>query len=161
MSTTWNPTPPATKMPQGARLMLHAVAPAFMVMTANALLMLGGGGADFPTFAGSPAEIPAWASATAWIVLLVMLGVARHEIQRRPDPQTFAIDALIVATMVYPFSANAFGAHWTVANTLTTLGIAAMALAAALPQSWRATLLLAAPTAWLGLSSWLAIAATA
>lgn len=161
MSTTWNPTPPATKMPQGASLMLHAAAPAFMVMTANAVLMLVGGGADFPTFAASPAEIPGWASATAWIVLLTLLGIARHEIARRADPQTFAIDALIVAAMVYPFSANAFGAHWTVANTLTTLGIAAMAIAAALPQSWRATVLLVAPAAWLGWSSWLAVAATA
>ena len=123
--------------------------------------MLVGGGADFPTFEASPAAIPGWASAPIWIVLLTMLGVARHEIARGRDPQTFAIDALIVAAMVYPFSANAFGAHWTVANTLTTLGIAAMALVAALPQSWRATALLAGPAAWLGWSSWLAIAATA
>jgi len=65
---------------------------------------------------------------------------------------------LLVAAMVYPFTARAFGAHWTAANTLTVLAIAAMAAVAIFPQSRRAAIFVTPAIAWLGWSSWLAIA---
>lgn len=155
MTSVWNPTPPTEALPQGARLALHATAPAFLVMTANAVLMAAGGGADLPVFQAGP---PAWAMAVIWISMLVVLGVARYEVARAEGAETFAVDVLLVAAMIYPFTARAFGADWTAANTLTVLAIAAMAAVAAFPQSRRGALLVAPAVAWMAWSSLLAIA---
>lgn len=155
MANVWNPSPPIETLPEGAQLALSAATPAFLVMSANAVLMLAGGGADLPVFEAGP---PAWTAAIVWIGMLTMLGVARFELSRTPDAETFAIDALLAAAMVYPFSARAFDAHWTVANTLTVLAIAAMAAVAAFPQSRRAARFVVPAIGWFGWSSWLAIA---
>lgn len=158
MTNVWNPSPSVENMPASARLAINAVAPAFAVMTINAALMLGGGGADLPVFEAGPSP---WASAIIWIVMLVMLGVARFDLSCADAAETFAIDTLLVATIIYPFSAQAFDAHWMAANTLTVLAIAAMSVVAAFPQSRRAAGFVAPAVAWLGWSSWLAIAQVA
>lgn len=161
MADVWTPTPPPQALPERARFALSAAAPAFMVMAANAVLMLAGGGADLPKFENAALSPPVWASATIWIGMLVLLGAARHEVARRPDPETFAMDALLVAAMVYPFTANAFGADWTAANTMTLLAIGAMAVVAVWPQSRRAAALVVPAMGWLGWSSWLSVAEAA
>jgi hypothetical protein len=158
MSSVWNPTPPSTALPERARLALNVAAPAFLVMTANAVLMLFGGGADLPRFENLAVAPPDWASAAAWIVVLGVLGLSRYELTRGGDPLTLATDALLLAMMIYPFSATAFGADWTAANALTLLAIAVMAMVAAYPQSRRAAGWIAPVIGWLVWSSWLAVA---
>jgi hypothetical protein len=158
MADVWTPTPSPDRLPESARRALHAAGPAFLVMAANAVLMIGGGGADLPVFEGGP---PAWVSAVVWIGMLAGLGAARFELSRADDGETFAIDALLVATMIYPFAARGFDANWTTASTLTALAIAAMAAVAAFPQSRRAAVLVAPAVGWLGWTSWLALAGMA
>lgn len=158
MSSVWNPTPPTTVLPERARLALNVAAPAAMVMAANAVLMLFGGGADLPRFENLAVAPPAWASATAWIVVLVLLGLSRFEISRARDAETLAIDALLAAVILYPFTATAFGADWTAANTLTLMAISVMALVAAYPQSKRAVVWIVPTIGWLACMGWLAVA---
>ncbi len=158
MTNVWNLSPSIENLPERMRLAINATAPAFLAMTINAVLMLGGGGADIPVFEAGP---PTWASAAIWIVILIMLGAARFEVARGDEAETFAIDALLAASIVYPFSARAFDGHWMAANTLTALAIAAMALVAVFPQSRRAAGLVSPSIAWLAWLSWLAIAETA
>jgi hypothetical protein len=155
MANVWNPTPPPEHLPESVRLALNAAGPAFLVMAANAALMTVGGGADLPVFEAGP---PAWAAAVVWIGMLVSLGVARFELGRVDDGETFAIDALLAATMIYPFLAQVFDAHWTAAGALTVLAMAAMAVVSAFPQSRRAAALVLPAIGWLGWSSWLAVA---
>lgn len=158
MTNVWNPTPPATALPESARLALNVAAPAVLVMTANAVLMLFGGGADLPRFETVAAAPPDWLSAAAWIGVLALLGLSRFELSRVSDPQTLAVDALLIGVMVYPFSATAFDADWTAANALTLLAVAVMAMVAAFPQSKRSAGWIAPVIAWLGWTSWLSVA---
>jgi len=157
MSNVWNSTLTAA-LPERARLVLNVAAPAALVMTANAVLMLFGGGADLPRFENVAAAPPDWARAAAWIGVLGALGLSRFELSRSVEPATLAIDALLAAMMIYPFTSAAFGPAWTAANTLTTLAIAVMAFVAAYPQSRRAAGWLAPVLGWLGWTSWLAAA---
>jgi hypothetical protein len=161
MVDIWHPAPPQGLSEQTKSRLLHIAAPSFVVMAANAILMLGGGGADLPAFDGVAHAPPAWVSAALWIALLVLVGLARHEVARSADPETLAVDALLVAMMVYPFTATAFGAYWVVANTLTVLGVAAMALVSILPQSRRAAAFAAPTVALLGWWACLAAAGAA
>ncbi|MDZ4776567.1 MAG: hypothetical protein SGJ23_07255 [Alphaproteobacteria bacterium] len=158
MTNVWNPTPPAVALPESARLALNVAAPAVLVMAANAVLMLFGGGADLPRFENLAVAPPDWASAVAWIGVLAALGLSRFELLRTVESETLAIDALLIAVMVYPFTATAFGADWTAANSLTLLAITVMALVAAFPQSKSSAGWLVPVTGWLGWTSWLAVA---
>lgn len=158
MTNVWDPAPPTTALPESARLALHVTAPAVVVMAANAVFMMFGGGADLPRFESVAVSPPDWAGAAAWIAVLMLLGLSRHELGRAVEPETLAIDALLIGVMVYPFSATLFGADWTAANTLTLLAIAVMAMVAAFPQSKRSAGWLVPVTGWMGWSSWLAVA---
>ena len=158
MTNVWNPTPSPVALPESARLALNVAAPAVLVMAANAVLMLFGGGADLPRYESVAIAPPDWANAAAWIGVLAFLGLSRFELSRASDPQTLATDALLIGVMVFPFSATAFDPDWTAANTLTLLAVAVMAMVAAYPQSKRAAGWIVPVIAWLGWTSWLAVA---
>lgn len=158
MTNVWNPTPPAATIKAPARLALNAVAPAGLMMAANAVLMLFGAGADLPRFENLAVAPPDWVNAVVWILVLVALGLSRFELLRSDDGETLAIDALLVAAMVYPFTASAFGAEWMAANTLTLLAMAIMAFVAACPLSRKSAGWLAPVIGWLAWTSWLSVA---